>query len=298
MYDGPIVDSHHHLWEWQNYPWLAAPITPKMYGSNYQPLRQNYLVKDLLADFGANKVVKSVHVQANYDPSDPVGETRWLQTQADRTGFPHAIIGHAVMTDPNVEKILQGHRQHANTRGVRHQLHFWKGDPLRCRVDRPDLCITDEFQRGIELLKKYDLSFELQGFSHQFKYFAEMVGNHPDTHFCLVHAGMLTASDDATVNAWKEGLEHLHPLPNLWIKCSGLNFFTAKCDENHMRITLDHLLDRFGDDRCFYGSNFPLEKLWASYDDLVATTKRILEGRPDAEQRKYFHDTATSFYRI
>ena len=29
-----------------------------------------------------------------------------------------------------------------------------------------------------------------------------------------------------------------------------------------------------------------------------ATTKQILEGRPDAEQRKYFHDTATSFYRI
>ena len=65
-----------------------------------------------------------------------------------------------------------------------------------------------------------------------------------------------------------------------------------------MRITLDHLLDRFGSGRCFYGSNFPLEKLWASYDALVSTTKRILEGRPADEQRKYFHDTATSFYRI
>jgi predicted TIM-barrel fold metal-dependent hydrolase len=96
MYDGPIVDSHHHLWEWRNYPWLVAPITPKMYGSNYQPLRQDYLVDDLRADFGANNVVKSVHVQANYDPSNPVGETRWLQAQADRHGFPHAIVGHAV----------------------------------------------------------------------------------------------------------------------------------------------------------------------------------------------------------
>ncbi len=56
--------------------------------------------------------------------------------------------------------------------------------------------------------------------------------------------------------------------------------------------------DRFGAGRCFYGSNFPLEKLWASYDDLVATTKRILANRPAAEQRKYFHDTATAFYRI
>lgn len=47
-----------------------------------------------------------------------------------------------------------------------------------------------------------------------------------------------------------------------------------------------------------YGSNFPLEKLWASYDDLVATTKRILEGRSPGDQLDYFHDTATAFYRI
>jgi predicted TIM-barrel fold metal-dependent hydrolase len=47
-----------------------------------------------------------------------------------------------------------------------------------------------------------------------------------------------------------------------------------------------------------YGSNFPLEKLWASYDDLVATTKRILEKRPTSIQRKYVHDTASAFYRL
>ena len=64
-------------------------------------------------------------------------------------------------------------------------------------------------------------------------------------------------------------------------------------EEHHI-----HLLDRFGGDRCYFGSNFPLEKLWASFDDLVAAIKRILEGRPDGEQRKYFHDTAASFYCI
>ena len=65
-----------------------------------------------------------------------------------------------------------------------------------------------------------------------------------------------------------------------------------------MRITLDHLLDRFGAERCFYGSNFPLEKLWASYDDLVTTTKRILKNRSAEAQRSYFHDTAAAFYRL
>lgn len=298
MYDGPIIDSHHHLWEWQKYPWLAAPITPKMYGSDYGGLRQDYLVEDLLDDFGANNVVKSVHVQANYDPARPVEETAWLQSVADRAGFPHAIVGHAIMTDPNVEETLAGHGGFANTRGVRHQLHYWEGEPLRCRTDRPDLCLTDEFQRGIALLKNYDMSFEVQGFSHQFAHFAELARNHPETNFCLVHGGMLTSDDAATVEAWQEGLEHLVPLPNMWIKCSGLNFFTAKCDADHMAIVLNHVMERFGADRCFYGSNFPLEKLWANYDDLVGACKQILADRPAADQGKFFHDTAARFYRI
>ena len=298
MYDGPIIDSHHHLWHWQKYPWLAAPMTPKMYGDDYSGLRQDYLVEDLLDDFGDNNVVKSVHVQANYDPAKPVEETAWLQQVADRAGYPHAIVGHAIMTDPDVEQILAGHTAYANTRGVRHQLHFWEGDPLRCRTDCADLCLTDEFQRGIALLKKYRLSFEVQGFSHQFVHFAELARNHPETDFCLVHGGMLTADDAATVEAWKEGLEHLVPLSNMWIKCSGLNFFTATCDVEHMTIVLDHVIDRFGAERCFYGSNFPLEKLWAAYDDLVGACKQILADRPAADQRKFFHDTAERFYRI
>lgn len=298
MYDGPIVDSHHHLWHWQKYPWLAAPMTPKMYGDDYSGLRQDYLVEDLLDDFGGHNVVKSVHVQANYDPAKPVEETAWLQEVADQAGYPHGIVGHAIMTDPNVEQTLREHAAFANTRGVRHQLHFWEGEPLRCRTDRPDLCLTDEFQRGIALLKKYDLSFEVQGFSHQFVHFAELARHHPETNFCLVHGGMLTADDAATVDAWKEGLEHLVGLPNMWIKCSGLNFFTARCDVEHMAIVLNHVIDRFGADRCFYGSNFPLEKLWATYDDLVGACKQILADRPPAVQRKFFHDTAAHFYRI
>ncbi len=298
MYDGPIIDSHHHLWHWQKYPWLAAPMTPKMYGDDYSGLRQDYLVADLLNDFGDNNVVKSVHVQANYDPAKPVEETAWLQEVADQAGFPHAIVGHAIMTDSDVEQVLEGHMAFANTRGVRHQLHYWAGEPLRCRADRPDLCLTDEFQRGIALLQKYDLHFEVQGFAHQFVHFAELARNHPETDFCLVHGGMLTADDPATVEAWQDGLEHLAPLPNMSIKCSGLNFFTATCDVGHMTIVLDHVIDRFGADRCFYGSNFPLEKLWAAYDDLVGACKQILANRSPDDQRKFFHDTAARFYRI
>jgi len=298
MYEGPIIDSHHHLWEWRNYPWLTAPMTPKMYGDDYSGLRKDYLVEDLKSDFGDNNVVKSVHVQANYDRSDPAGETMWLQQVADESDFPNAIVGYADMIDPNVEELLKKHLEYSNIRGIRHQLHYWGGDPLRCRTDRPDLCVTEQFQRSIEFLNKYGLHFELQGFSHQFVYFAELARAHPDIEFCLVHGGMLTSDDDETVQAWKKGLDHLVPLSNTSIKCSGLNFFSARCDVDHMRIVLDHVINEFGADRCFYGSNFPLEKLWATYDELIMACKEILEKYSEEDQNKFFYDSAAAFYRI
>ena len=60
MYDGPIIDSHHHIWEWQNYPWLAAPMTPKMFADDYSALRQDYLVEHLIADFGDHNGLASI----------------------------------------------------------------------------------------------------------------------------------------------------------------------------------------------------------------------------------------------
>ena len=103
MYNGPIIDTHHHLWEVRNYPWLLAPMSPKIFGDSYELLRQDYLIDDLLSDFGGHNIVKSIHVQAHYDPSNPVGETQWLQAVADRAGFPQGIAGYANLSDPDVE---------------------------------------------------------------------------------------------------------------------------------------------------------------------------------------------------
>src|SRR5512144_1279009 len=94
--DFPIIDAHHHLWDLDNhyYPWLSDGVRDLWIG-NYERLRKNYLIEDYLRDCAGQNVVKSVHLQAQWDHRDPVGETRWLQGCADRHGFPHAIIAFA-----------------------------------------------------------------------------------------------------------------------------------------------------------------------------------------------------------
>ena len=75
-----IVDAHHHFWDLERnpHPWLTEDgKIPFRYG-DYASIRRNYLPDDFRADSAAFDIVGSVHVEAEWDPSDPVGETRWL----------------------------------------------------------------------------------------------------------------------------------------------------------------------------------------------------------------------------
>ena len=65
-----------------------------------------------------------------------------------------------------------------------------------------------------------------------------------------------------------------------------------------MGIAANTALDMFGTDRCFFGSNYPVERMWTSFGDYVSTQKDVLADRSEAEQEKFFHDIAREFYRL
>ncbi|HCP00527.1 MAG: hypothetical protein CL573_00290 [Alphaproteobacteria bacterium] len=300
MYDGPIIDTHHHIWEVRNYPWLTAPPSPKIFGPEYELLRQDYLIDDLLGDFGDNKIVKSVHEQAHYNPPDHAGETRWLQGVADENGFPHAIVGHANITDDDIETMLAAHLQYKNIRGIRHVVAWHPDKPEWQVVDRPNFCLSPEFHRGLEALEAGGLHFELQGFANQFKFFADLLAGHSGLQFCLVHGGLLTGDDNASFEAWRRAIAPLAAFENLSVKCSGPNVVNWGTPRSAGAVSRQYiaLIDLFGAERCFFGSNFPVEKIKIPYDDVVALARTALARRTKAEQRAFFHDTAAAFYRL
>jgi predicted TIM-barrel fold metal-dependent hydrolase len=54
----------------------------------------------------------------------------------------------------------------------------------------------------------------------------------------------------------------------------------------------------FGAERCLFGSNFPIEKLWTSYSALVDAYRKAASSLTETEQRAVLHDTAIRVYRI
>src|SRR6202012_1379017 len=107
-----VVDSHIHLWDLKThrYPWLENPGVS--FVGDARDLKHDYLLDDLLREAGDIEVLKLVHVEANHDPADPVEETRWLQSIADRgdsRGMPNAIVAGVDLSSPDAPALLQAH---------------------------------------------------------------------------------------------------------------------------------------------------------------------------------------------
>jgi len=54
----------------------------------------------------------------------------------------------------------------------------------------------------------------------------------------------------------------------------------------------------FGPERCMFGSNFPIEKLWTGYADLIGAHRAAAAQYSEPERRAIFHDNAARVYRL
>jgi predicted TIM-barrel fold metal-dependent hydrolase len=299
MYDFPIVDPHHHLWDLErfSYPWLSARPLPASVAGDVAPIAKSYLLDDYLADTTNQNVVKSVHVDAGFDPSLPVEETRWLQSIADQRGFPHGVVARAELHRPDVETTLAAHCRFPNVRGIRHIVN-WHHDPAKTYVTKPDFLADPAWLRGFALLKRFNLSFDLQLYPSQMADAAALAAAHGDTMIILNHAGMPVDRDAEALSLWRTGMRALAAQPNVWVKISGLGMVDWRWTEESLRPFVLDTIEIFGPDRCMFASNFPVDKLYSSFDALYGAFKRIVSDFSMGEQRKLFSDAALAVYRI
>ena len=294
-----IIDAHHHLWDLEvhDYPFLR-PETVHPVG-DLRPICRNYQVKDFLADAAGLELVKSVHLQA--EMTDPVQETAWLQALADDPagrGFPHGIVAFAHLADPGVEAVLERHCAHPNVRGIRFMVNYIEGDPLYCMTDRGDWLRDPQWRRGYALLEKHGLSFDLQVYHHQMADAAALAARHPGIQVLLNHAGLPVRRDPDYLDAWRAGMRTLAERPNVAAKISGLNMFHHDWTAELLRPFVLDTIAIFGVERCMFASNFPVDKLHASYGQIWRTFDQITADFSEPERRALFHDNAARLYRL
>lgn len=291
-----VIDAHHHIWRRQDLLWLAGPVQPRIFG-DYAPVRRDYLIGEYLEDIAGANVTKSVYVQTNWPAEHALREVEWVQSVAAAHGYPHAIVGFADLAAPNLESLLEAQLRHPNLRGVRQQI-YWHENPAYRFASRPDLMNDAAWRRGLALLERHGLLFELQVFAPQMHDSAALAGAFPGIEFVLVHAGMLEETSAEGWARWREGMSALALKPNVNVKLSGLNTFTRKLDASLTAAIIKETLTLFGPERCMFGSNFPIEKIWTSYDALMQSTHAALSEWPEPARRAVLHDTAARLYRL
>jgi predicted TIM-barrel fold metal-dependent hydrolase len=115
--------------------------------------------------------------------------------------------------------------------------------------------------------------------------------------FVLQHAGMLEDLSPAGRSAWRAGMVRLAACPNIVCKLSGLGTFIHRNDPAHIAGIVSEAVAIFGADRCLFGSNFPIEKLWTSYRDLVDAYLDATKPNP-RHRDAILRDTAMRVYRL
>jgi predicted TIM-barrel fold metal-dependent hydrolase len=292
----PIVDAHHHIWRQADLPWLTGPMQPRIFGP-YEAIRRDYPIEEFRSDLSNSGVVKSVYVQTNWPKDRFEDEAIWVQRTADATGWPHAIVAYADFSVEDVRPQLDRLARHKLVRGVRMQLH-WHQNPLYRFAEWPDLPLDPKIQRNVAQLADHGWSFDLQVFASQMPDAASLAEACPGVTMVLQHAGMLEDLSQAGRSEWRAGMVRLGACPNVVCKLSGLGTFLHRNDAAHIAEVVRETVSIFGAERCLFGSNFPIEKLWTSYADLVSAHRRALEGLSPGEQRAVLHDTAMRVYRI
>ena len=292
----PVIDAHHHIWRQEDLPWLSGPMVPRIFGP-YETIRRDYAIKEYLADIAGTGVEKSVYVQANWAPDRAEDEVAWVQQTAEEGGWPHAIVGYADLLAADVRPALDRLKKYPLLRGIRMQLHWHQNEQYRF-AKGPDVADDPVFRENFSALADYGLSFDLQVFADQMAGAARLAADFPKTMLILQHAGMLEDLSEAGRATWRDGMKKLATQPNVVSKLSGLGTFIHRNDPEHIAGIVRETVTLFGADRCLYGSNFPIEKIWTDYRPLMQAYREAIANFSEAEQRAILHDTAARVYQI
>jgi predicted TIM-barrel fold metal-dependent hydrolase len=214
-----------------------------------------------------------------------VEETRWLQAFADRLGHPHGIVAEVHLAQDDAAAVIERHMAYPNVRGVR---DFGPGDYL----------VDETWRRGYARLAAHDLVACLDSSPATYADMRDLAETFPDTRISLDHAGFPRQRDPEYFAMWKRELQHLAGAPNVTVKISGLGMCDNRWTVGSIRPWVLTCIETFGVERSFFGTNWPVDRLYSSYPDVLDAYAEIIAGFTRSEQEALFHGNAERIFRI
>ncbi len=284
-----FVETHVHLWDLSHpkltYEWIADDVDFPRLGPNFDQLKRDYLVDDFIAETRAANVTKAIHVQAALGTADPVDETEWLQAEADRTGFPHAAVVYTDLGSPSAQAELERHLRCPLTRGVR---DFYAAGNLG----------EPGYQKSYALLERYQLVASMNAKLQHMEAVRDLARSFPNIPALIDHCGLPEERGDDYFRAWRMAMSTAAEAENVYCKISGLGMDEWDWTVESIRPWVLHCIEEFGPDRCVFATNWPVDKLYSTYDVLIDAYKEIVADFSHDEKAAMFSGNAERLYGI
>jgi predicted TIM-barrel fold metal-dependent hydrolase len=290
------IDAHHHLWTLGSlhYPMLIAPDTERYIG-NTARLKHDFAIDDFRKLASAQNVSRSVYVESHFRPA--IEETAYVQRIADAHGFPHAILASVSPASLSLTAELDTHRRSPLFRGIRTMVN-WDADPLLSATSRDDLLQDAQWRAGYREIGQRGLVVEVMALPAQLAALAALAEAEPATRLIVGHTGMPMRRSSAEHALWLSGLTRLSVLPHVTIKISGLGMCDHGWTTDSIRPLVRAAIDAFGPTRCMFASNFPVDGLYSTYDQLWDAFDTITDDYAPMDRDALFRTTAMRVFEI
>ncbi len=292
----PLVDAHQHFWDPTRhyYPWLCdEPPVPFRY-RDYSAIRRPYLPKDYLADAQPLQIAKSVYVETEWDPADPLGEMRYVDELRRTTGYPTVAVAQAWLDQPDCAAVLAAHAKWPFVRGIRHKP---RANP-RATDAAPGGMTDAAWRAGYAHLAPNNLHFELQTPWWHLHEAARLAGDFPGTQIILNHTGLPADRSAAGIAGWKTAMQTIAACPNVAVKISGIGQAGLPWTVEANRDIVLSTIAFFGVPRCMFASNFPVDSVCADFRTIFSGFDAIVAAFGESDRRALFYDNALRLYRM
>lgn len=274
-----IIDSHHHFWKYNpvEYDWIDDSM--KVIRTDFLPEKLERTIREA----GVDGVIS---VQARQS----LEETDWLCGMARQNKFMKGVVGWLPLMNDDIDVYLEKYSAEALLKGLRHVI---QGEP------DPDFILRSDFNRGISLLKKYSLAYDILVVEHQLPNTIRFVDQHPDQVFVLDHiAKPLIGKNE--LSPWMANIQELAKRGNVNCKISGMvteagfNSWTSE----QLQPYFDVVLEAFGPNRLLFGSDWPVCLVATTYKDWVDLVRKNIASYSETEQAKILGGNAVRIYAL
>ena len=280
------IDSHHHLWD------LAISPRPWLAGEMLAGIKRTFSMKDFYSERASAQIDQSILVQtiSEYDEMK-----EFFAVAAEH----ESVVGVVAWIDMSSTDCLQQLEKYLDLPGADRLVGIRDG--AQGRADAQWLA-GDQIAVNARKLAEKDLAFDLLVDPSNLAASTQLVSHCPDTTFVLDHIGKpnIAKGDQGELAAWSHSINELAKNKNVSCKISGMvtEADWKAWEEKDFKRYFDVVLNAFGADRIMYGSDWPVCKLAATYEQVAQLAEYLTPDLSSSEKEKFWALNAKKAYGI